>query len=290
MTRTAISPRFATKTLSNTTVWLAEMTAKREVPSVIPTPSRSLPAPAGTRFGDIEHVPETGSTNADLLDRVRAGTARDGSVLVTDHQTAGRGRQGRVWHDRPASSLLVSVLLRAEPGWASLVPLATGVAAVEALAGCGPLEARLKWPNDVIVPTAGDRKLAGILAEAAHHAGQLWVVVGMGLNLAWPEDRPPELRDRLVAVDDLVPGVARDRLLDAWLTHLDRRLRQLATDRRRLLVDYRRLCVSIGRDVRLATPAGDVEGTIEDVADDGAILLRTGSTLRRFDAGDVHHR
>jgi BirA family transcriptional regulator, biotin operon repressor / biotin---[acetyl-CoA-carboxylase] ligase len=289
MTRTAISPRFATKTLSNTPVWLAEMTPEWEVPSVTAGPIDRRPAPAGTRFVGVAHVVETGSTNADLLDVVRTGRPRDGMVLVTDHQTAGRGRQGRVWHDRPARSLLVSVLLQVGRERAGLVPLATGLAAVEALEGCGPVGARLKWPNDVLVPSAGERKVAGILAEATTRDDELWVVVGMGLNLSWPDDRPDELLDRLVALDEVVPGVARDELLDRWLVRLDRRLSQLEREPGALLADYRRACLSIGRQVRMATPGGEVHGLVEDVGDDGALLLRTEGSLVRLDAGDVHH-
>lgn len=240
----------------------------------------------------MRHVTSTGSTNADLLDEVRSGAPLDGVVLVTDHQTAGRGRQGRTWQDRPAGSLLVSVLLRADPARAPLVPLATGLAAVAALADRAGVDARLKWPNDVLVPAAGERKLAGILAEAATRGGALWVVVGMGCNLSWPDDRPPELADRLVALADVTGTAvpARDDLLDAWLGHLDRRLAQLATDPTALLADYRQVCLSIGRTVRMDTPAGEVEGVVADVADDGALLLRVDGAVRRFQAGDVHHR
>lgn len=292
MTRTAISPRFATKTLSNTPVWLAEMTPTREVPPEDDDRPRLRPGPAGTRFTQVRHVTSTGSTNADLLEVVRSGAPLDGTVLVTDHQTAGRGRQGRTWQDQPAGSLLVSVLLRADPAWAPLVPLATGLAAVAALADRAGVDARLKWPNDVLVPAAGERKLAGILAEAATRDGALWVVVGMGCNLSWPEDRPPELGDRLVALADVTGTAvpARDDLLDAWLGHLDRRLGQLGTDPVALLADYRQACLSIGRTVRIDTPAGEVEGVVADVADDGALLLRVDGAVRRFQAGDVHHR
>lgn len=292
MTRTAISPRFATKTLSNTTVWLAEMGHPREVPESGPALVAPWPTPDGTRFVEVRRIPVTGSTNADLLELVRRGEAVDGLVLVTDHQTSGRGRQGRVWQDRPSGSLLVSVLTRVERGWAPLVPLATGLAAVDALATTAGVEARLKWPNDVLVPAADERKLAGILAEAATNAGDLWVVVGMGCNLRWPDERPPELADRLVALADL--GVVPDRraLLDAWLRRLDRRLAQLADESERggLLEDYRRSCLSIGRAVSMETPGGVVDGVVEGIADDGALLLLVDGSVRRLDAGDVHHR
>jgi BirA family transcriptional regulator, biotin operon repressor / biotin---[acetyl-CoA-carboxylase] ligase len=291
MTRTAISPRLATKTLSNTLVWLADMGPPGEVPLDGLPPIERRPGPAGTRFHQIWLTSATGSTNADLLGLVRSGQAVDGAVLVTDHQTAGRGRQGRTWHDRPAGSLLASVLVRAEPSWAPLVPLATGLAASEAVAATAGVTVRLKWPNDVLVPAAGERKLAGILAEATVAEDGLWVVVGMGCNLSWPSDRPGELADRLVTLSDVGPAPGRDELLEVWLGALDRRLDELTTleGRRALLADYRAVCVSLGRRVRLDTPSGPVEGVVEGVADDGGLMVVVDGELRRFGAGDVHH-
>ena len=119
----------------------------------------------GTRFASLEHVETTGSTNADLI--ARTTTATDGTVRVTDHQTAGRGRLGRRWDAPPGTNLLVSVLVR--PHWPSgnhpLVTPALAVAAVDALAGIG-VRSAVKWPNDLVIeggPAPG--KVAGILAE-----------------------------------------------------------------------------------------------------------------------------
>jgi BirA family biotin operon repressor/biotin-[acetyl-CoA-carboxylase] ligase len=241
----------------------------------------------------VRRVAQTGSTNADLAALATSGRGVDGAVLVADHQTAGRGRQGRVWQDRPAGSLLVSVLLRADPAGLGLVPLAAGLAAVSALAERAGVDAGLKWPNDVLVPSAGERKLAGILAEVVASGDRPWVVLGMGCNLTWPDERPGELADRLVALDEVAGGdrPSRDELLDAWLLHLDRRLDQLATatGRGALVADYRRVCLSLGRQIRLDTPAGSVQGRVTGVADDGGLLVDVGGAVRRFDAGDVHH-
>ena len=112
----------------------------------------------------MEWVAETGSTNADLLTAARAG-APSGTVLVADHQTAGRGRLGRQWHAPPGSSLLASILFH-EPGRTALhrYTQAVGVAAVEACRSTAGVTAALKWPNDLLV---GERKLAGVLAESA---------------------------------------------------------------------------------------------------------------------------
>ena len=129
-------------------------------------------APGGTRFGPVRHVAETGSTNADLVAGAAVASGGsvvmpDGSVLVADHQTAGRGRLDRRWDAPPATNLLFSVLLR--PTWNPdrhpLVTTTLAVATVDALATLGVLAA-VKWPNDVLlVDGTAPGKVAGILAE-----------------------------------------------------------------------------------------------------------------------------
>jgi BirA family transcriptional regulator, biotin operon repressor / biotin---[acetyl-CoA-carboxylase] ligase len=126
---------------------------------------------------EIRVVEETGSTNADLLAKARSG-ADEGLVLVAEEQTSGRGRMGRRWISPPRRALTFSVLLRpAVPagllGW---VPLLAGVAVASALQRTAGMEARLKWPNDVLVDGA---KIAGILAERWGNA----VVIGTGINV-----------------------------------------------------------------------------------------------------------
>src|SRR3954452_9704987 len=157
MTRTAISPLLAIKTLENTGLCLL---------AVPGDPARR--ALAGTRFGDVRWVDETGSTNADALALARQG-APEGIVLVADHQTAGRGRQGRTWEAPAGASLLTTILLRPPAAVAGLVTMAVALAASDAVADVAGFEPRLKWPNDLVWPGDGSapaRKLAGILAEA----------------------------------------------------------------------------------------------------------------------------
>ena len=203
--------------------------------------------PTGTRFSQIRVVEETGSTNKDLLEAGLAG-APEGQVLVTGHQTAGRGRQGRTWHDDPGSSLLCSVLLRPNPSWASLIPLATGLAVIEGVEAASGVRADLKWPNDVLVRTPSDgvspnatqmnseRKLCGILAEAAGTAEALIVVVGFGLNLRWHGELPAELSARsidLASLADRTMDRTRDRFgVDAIAPAASRRADGVPAKRR----------------------------------------------------------
>ena len=166
----------------------------------------------------LEFVDETGSTNADLLARASAGSLAGPVLLVARSQTAGRGRAGRPWQSAPGASLTFSLAWKFDCALPQLVglPLAVGVAIADALHACG-VDARLKWPNDVLLD---DRKLAGILIETAAAKDGIWAIVGIGINLALP----PDLADRigspatglppLAAAPDDVLAALLDRLAD----------------------------------------------------------------------------
>ncbi|MEX3646980.1 biotin--[acetyl-CoA-carboxylase] ligase, partial [Mycolicibacterium porcinum] len=167
----------------------------------------------------LDIVDETGSTNADLLARAAAGEQIAGAVLLAEYQNAGRGRHGRQWSAPPRSQLALSVGVDAAGvsadswGW---LPLATGVAVVDAVAEVTGVRVGLKWPNDVLVGPGGG-KLAGILAEVASPAPV--VVVGLGLNVTMTADEAPD--PRATSLSQLGAGtVDRNPLAQALLRHL----------------------------------------------------------------------
>jgi BirA family biotin operon repressor/biotin-[acetyl-CoA-carboxylase] ligase len=164
----------------------------------------------------VEIVAETGSTNADLLARACASSLAGPVLLVARSQTAGRGRAGRAWQSAPGASLTFSLAWKFDCALAQLVglPLVVGVAIADALRACG-VDARLKWPNDVLLD---QRKLAGILIETAAAKGGIWAIIGIGINLALPQD----LADRIGSpATGLPPSVADpDALLAALLDSL----------------------------------------------------------------------
>src|SRR5215471_10035784 len=132
----------------------------------------------GSLWREVRAVAETGSSNADLLAAAGTGAA-EGTVLVAEVQTAGRGRLNRRWASPPRAGLTFSVLLRPDGVPAALLgwlPLLAGVAAAASVRAVAAVDATLKWPNDVLV---GERKLGGILAERTGAA----VVVGIGINV-----------------------------------------------------------------------------------------------------------
>jgi BirA family transcriptional regulator, biotin operon repressor / biotin---[acetyl-CoA-carboxylase] ligase len=246
---------------------------------------RRLIRPGGL-WRDVRVVPQTGSTNADLLEEARNG-APEGLVLVAEAQTAGRGRLGRAWSSPPRAALVFSVLLRpaevppARRGW---LPLLTGVAVASAVRAQTAVPASLKWPNDVLV---AERKLAGILAEA--HGDT--IVVGIGLNVTLsPAELPVPTATSLLIEDAASTG--RDGLLVAILTELETRYQawRAGPDAAGLRQDYLRWSATVGRDVRVELPGGTLlTGAAGDVDDVGRLVVRAGGTLVRVGAGDVVH-
>jgi BirA family biotin operon repressor/biotin-[acetyl-CoA-carboxylase] ligase len=248
-----------------------------------------LEVPSGTRFGPVEHVPETGSTNADLA--ARAADAPDGLVRVTDYQTAGRGRLDRRWDAPPGTNLLVSVLVR--PRWTAdrhpLVTTALAVAAVDTLVGLG-VNAAIKWPNDVVLvdgPAPG--KVAGILAELVSGPPPA-VIVGLGLNVGWPltdGDAPPGATSLTAAGTSATQG----NLLAAVLAEFEARLGDLeAVDgSERLRAAHRDRSATVGSEVRVEASDGPLVGTAVGLDLDGSLLVDAGDGPVTIRAGDVVH-
>jgi BirA family biotin operon repressor/biotin-[acetyl-CoA-carboxylase] ligase len=249
------------------------------------------PAAAPGRPWDVRRLAETDSTNRVAIDLAREG-APDRTVVVADHQTAGRGRLGRSWVAPPGASLLMSVLLRpALPASRMhLLTLATALAAADACESVAGVRAELKWPNDLVV---GDRKLGGILAEAVWAGGRPdAVVVGLGLNVTWPslDEMPPDVAGIAVALNHLTSRpVDRGAVLDAALAALDGWCGRLPDG---VLGEYRSRCTTLGRRVRVDLGGGraPVLGTAVAVTDDGHLVVEGDDRLRQeVAAGDVVH-
>ncbi len=223
----------------------------------------------------VRVVAETGSTNADALAAARDGAA-EGLVIAAEAQAAGRGRLGRGWQSLPGGSLTFSVLLRtaAVPagarGW---VPLLTGVAVARAVRRATGVQARLKWPNDVL---AGAGKLAGILAEQAGDA----IVVGVGLNVLGTAAQLPVAT--ATSLELLGAGEAdRTELLAEILTEIEcwylpwRDTPAGDADASGLRQEYLRLSATVGARVRVLLPgAPDLVGLAVAVDETGRLLVR----------------
>ncbi|HEX8103317.1 MAG TPA: biotin--[acetyl-CoA-carboxylase] ligase [Solirubrobacteraceae bacterium] len=214
------------------------------------------------------HLRTTSSTN-DVARALAAAGAPAGTIVTAAEQTAGRGRQGRRWTAPPGRALLLSVVVRAlDP----LLSLRAGLAVADVVGA----DARVKWPNDVLVD---GRKVAGILVEGRPQEG--WAVIGIGVNVAVaPDDLPEELRataGTLGRTPAELPGVLAD-----LLAALRARLGQPAPD---ALAALRARDALLGRPVRWR----DGDGVGAGISDTGALLVRTtGGDVVALDAGEVH--
>jgi BirA family biotin operon repressor/biotin-[acetyl-CoA-carboxylase] ligase len=243
----------------------------------------------------------TRSTNSDAMALGRDGEA-EGAVVVAEEQTAGRGRLGRSWESSRGVNLYMSILLRPSmaPWLAPQLSLVAGVAACETVREEG-IEARIKWPNDVVVvaktndadkDAAPLRKLAGILTEIEAESDRVaFVVVGIGVNLNsdashWSD----ELKDKATSVF-LERGEKTCRA--AFAARLLARFEALEDDWRRggfaaVAPRWRALSVLDGRRVVVNAPGESYDGVCAGIDDDGALLLETGTGApRRVLAGDV---
>jgi BirA family biotin operon repressor/biotin-[acetyl-CoA-carboxylase] ligase len=236
----------------------------------------------------LEVVPEIGSTNAALASAAADG-APEGTVLVAEHQVAGKGRLDRVWTSPPRAGLTVSFLLRpdvpsARRGW---LPLLTGVALAEAVGEVTGVRASLKWPNDLLA--VDGRKLAGILAEASGTA----VVVGVGLNVNTTVDELPDTGTSLARV--LGSAVDRGPVLLAFLRAVERRYRrwtEVLGDpvSSGLAQDYLAWSSTVGTEVAVTLPDGStLSGTAQAVDWDGRLVVATDSGTVELASGDVRH-
>jgi BirA family biotin operon repressor/biotin-[acetyl-CoA-carboxylase] ligase len=242
----------------------------------------------------VEVVEEAASTNALVIERARSGAA-EGLVVAAEHQTAGRGRLDRTWETPPRSGLTFSVLLRPTAPTASWpwLPLLAGYAVDKALKAAG-FEASVKWPNDVLLD---GRKVAGILVERVDTDQGPAAVVGIGLNVGMTADELPVPEATSLAV---AGGALPDRtsLLVSLLASLWESYTawQEGGDLAgmRLAESYVAACATIGRQVRVDLPSGEVlTGTASGIDPSGRLVVESsgdgeaGHTA--VSAGDVVH-
>jgi BirA family biotin operon repressor/biotin-[acetyl-CoA-carboxylase] ligase len=231
------------------------------------------------------------STNAVATERAREG-APEGTVVVAEQQTAGRGRLDRTWEAPPRAALLFSLVLRptVPAGDWPWLPLLTGHTVAKTLRGLGYAAAGVKWPNDVLI---GDRKVAGILVERVEMPAGPAAIVGIGLNVSLTEEELPVSTGTSLAIESgsepdrtaLLADVLRSlrEAYDAWQAGGEAASAHLRSS-------YAAACVTIGREVRVELPGGQsLVGRATGIDDAGRLVVvgPDGETL--VGAGDVVH-
>lgn len=237
---------------------------------------------------NVVYLPEVGSTNDEARRLAQAG-APEGTLVITDYQTTGRGRLDRRWEAPPSSSLLMSLVFRPPlaPHQVQRLMMVCGLAVADAVESVAGLPVGLKWPNDVVVAGA---KAGGILTEIELEGERVsYAVVGLGLNVNLdPGQLPQDLLMPATSLShELGREVARLTLLRAFLRAVESRYVALKAGRSPRAEWAERL-ITLGQPVAVSTPGSVLEGVAEGVDADGALLVRlAGGRLETVVAGDV---
>ncbi len=230
------------------------------------------------------------STNDRAAKLAREGAVHGITVLAFE-QTAGRGQRGRTWHSPPGTGLYASFLIRPTltPRLAPALTVLSGLAVRDAVQSLVRTKLEVKWPNDLLVGDGPHRgkKLAGILVEASTDSFKIdHAIIGVGVNLD-TVDRPPELRSRAIALEDLgalerSPALVLGRIAGA----LERRLDQAAVDGLAPIArDFTRHTFRRGERVTISADGERIQGTLTGIAEDGALILETPDGARTLYRG-----
>ncbi len=243
------------------------------------------------RFGKEVYAFRETSSTSDVASALASGGTQEGTVIVADRQTEGRGRMGRSWESAPGVGILMSLVLRPRipPMDVPRITITSAVAVSELLKEEVGLDAPIEWPNDIVV---SGKKVCGILTEMVAEQDRVEsVILGIGLNVNHTEKHfSPELRETATSLY-IEGGAKRDRtaLLQRLLERLEQLYDMLQEGRfEEIVARWSANSYTLGRRVRCAADGRPVEGIAESLASDGALVVRTDDgTVRQITCGDV---
>jgi BirA family biotin operon repressor/biotin-[acetyl-CoA-carboxylase] ligase len=240
----------------------------------------------------IQYHPSIDSTNALARTWATQG-APEGTLVITEEQTAGRGRRGRSWVSPPGANLLFSVLLRPpmDGDRAFVLTMVLALAGLKAVKSVAGVKAMIKWPNDLYV---GEKKLAGILTEFSVKGRQVdWAVLGMGMNVGWHPEVPEGSGAPATSLqEETGQRVSRNVLLVEILTGFEGFYREVVRGSMRALYDeWNHHCLILGKAVVIESDIERIEGRALRIDDCGALIIEDAKgDQRRILTGDVSLR
>ena len=243
---------------------------------------------------EIFHKEITGSTNQDIKELALLG-AVDGTVVYADMQTAGRGRRGRNWVSEKGDSLLFSLLLRPDitSDKASRITLLMALAVTKVLREQYEFEAKIKWPNDIVI---NGKKVCGILTELYPAAdGTYFVIVGCGINVGQKAvaDELKEIATSLLLENDNNSVIIIDELLREVLGEFEHYYNRflVSANLEAFVEEYNAWLVSLDKEVRVLDPKGEFCGISKGINDKGELLVELADkTVTEVYAGEVSVR
>ena len=206
----------------------------------------------------------------------------EGTVILADEQTSGRGSLDRKWVS-PKGNLYMSLVLNPSLKVLPKLSLMTSLAIVNTLKKFG-LSAKIKWPNDVLV---GGKKISGVLIETGLKEGDRWAIVGIGVNLNFDPDEYPEIKDIATSLKkELGREVGRDEFMNPLLEEIEELYLRLLRGES-LREEWKEKMDSLGKNVRVRFGDDVEEGFAEDIDEDGFLLLRKNGEKIKIPAGEI---
>lgn len=231
------------------------------------------------------------STN-DIAKGLAKEGAEEGTVVLAKMQKGGKGRLDRVWFS-PNGGLWLSIILRPDikPSEATKVTLMAGVAVARTLRNLYNFDAKIKWPNDVLIE---DKKVCGILTEARSLENRIdYVILGIGINANFDlKELPEEIRNLSTTLrGEIESELDLEKLLLALLMEIDKYYEILKIgNTNRIMSEWRELSDTLGREVKITTFKETTEGIALDVDDIGALIVKTNDNIeKKFLTGDCVH-
>jgi len=233
------------------------------------------------------YADEVVSTNTLLLDK-KNNYNSNGTVLLAEKQTKGRGRKDRVWYSAPESNLTFSILLTKDRllfNSINFLNFAASLSVATAIENLYQLKTSLKWPNDVLI---NSKKTSGILIESISQGSKIErVVIGIGVNVNQNSFQgtfnypPTSIRN------ELGHNVDREKLMAEILNNFETLIEKIKVDKKELLKDWKLRCDMIGEKISILENDKEIFGIFDDIDDEGFLLLKTKDKIEKIHFGDV---
>ncbi len=227
---------------------------------------------------EIYYFPELKSTNIMAKEKAlhRAERIDGGTLIITERQSAGKGRLGREWFS-PAGGIWLSIILypQLSPSYISRITLMTAVAVVKAIKVCTQIESQIKWPNDILI---SEKKVCGILTEMSAELDIInWVVVGIGINVnIGHREFPENIQENTISLKEASgKEVLRVKLVQIFLQEFEKyyeilKRREFSS----ILKEWKLYSHTLGRRIRVDTGEKIITGEAVDINEEGALILK----------------
>ena len=236
----------------------------------------------------IHWVKSCPSTN-DLAKELALSGEKEGTIVISDEQTKGKGMKGRSWYSARKKGLYLSIILRPPHSNISLLPLVAGLAVIEAIFESVGIRVRLKWPNDLIW---GKKKLGGILCESGFLGNRVnYVILGIGLNLNHGRDDFPEeichqaTSLKLITREDIDENVVLGNLwraLNDWYDQF------LQNEEEKIICKFlENSILPLGKEITVITERGEVSGIYRGIDSQGGLILEREGERRSFFSAEI---